>query len=624
MCGIAAIIQRAPSGPRETIDRMARRLDHRGPDAVHSIHLGGCDLGHTRLSIIDLAGGHQPMADDSQRFWIIFNGEIYNYRELRRTLESHGWTFRTNSDTEVLLRAYQKWGEDCASHLNGQFAFVVWDTVERKAMAARDRMGEKPLYWATTPDGTVILASEIKSLLASGLVSPRIDRLSIDAYLSLGYVPPDRTIYENVHTLDPGGAMTWHDGRVRRWKYWEPVYSAGGRVDAAEAIEEIRRLVAQAVKRQMVADVPVGAFLSGGLDSSTIVALMTEHARQPVATFSVGFGDLVNELPYARAVAEAYKTNHHELQMDIPLDEMLVRMAEVYDEPFGDSSNIPTYLMSGFAARTVKVALAGDGGDEIFGGYSWYIHLLRGAPDGPEASLAARRLRAFVLRAMAKVGAPVAHRRDAAVRACSGMVRQYPELWDRHLAWATLVNRDRSALWGGQPPGALGALREQFLPGPNVRGMDRASDFDVRCYLPGDILVKVDRAAMAHSLEVRAPFLDVDLVQFVLGLPWQLRFKGGQLKPLLKEACGSLWPPELRNREKQGFGGPITHWIRRPEVVHLLRRVTAPDSPLMALLPGAAAAVSLDLPELTWEEAQFRWSILCLGLWLENHSGSLS
>lgn len=624
MCGIAAIIKPAGPPPDGTIDRMARRLDHRGPDAMGSIHLDGCDLGHTRLSIIDLAGGQQPMPDDTRRFWVVFNGEIYNYRELRRRLESHGWTFRTQSDTEVLLRAYQQWGENCAQHLNGQFAFVVWDTVERKAMAARDRMGEKPLYWMSTSDGGVVVASEIKSLLASGLARPKIDPLAIDAYLSLAYIPPDRTVYENIHTLEPGGAITWHDGKMRQWRYWEPTYSTDSSIDSAEAVEEIRRLVARAVKRQMVADVPVGAFLSGGLDSSTIVALMTEHTHQPVTTFSVGFGDLVNELPYARAVAEAYKTNHHELQMDIALDEMLQRMADVYDEPFADSSNIPTYLMSGFAARTVKVALAGDGGDEIFGGYSWYVHLLRGAPDGPRASLAARRLQAYLLRVMAKLGAPVADRRDAAVRACSPMVRQYPELWDRHLAWATLVNRDRSALWGGRPPGAGRTLRERFFPGSHVRGMDRATDFDVRCYLPGDILVKVDRAAMAHSLEVRAPFLDVDLVEFVLGLPWQLRFKGGELKPLLKEACGNLWPPELRQREKQGFGGPITHWVRRPEVVHLMRRVTAPDSPLMSLLPGAAAAVSLDLPELTWEEAQFRWSILCLGLWLERHSDGLS
>ena len=623
MCGIAAIIKQAGPPPEGVIDRMARRLDHRGPDATSSIHLGGCDLGHTRLSIIDLSGGSQPMPDNTRRFWVVFNGEIYNYRELRGTLESHGWSFRTQSDTEVLLRAYQQWGEECASHLNGQFAFVVWDAVERKAMAARDRMGEKPFYWTTASDGTIVVASEIKSLLVSGLVNPRIDRVAIDCYLALGYVPPDRTVYANVHTLEPGGAMAWHDGHLRRWKYWEPTYSTNRSVDSVEVVEEVRRLVAQAVKRQMVADVPVGAFLSGGLDSSTIVALMTEHTKQPVNTFSVGFGDLVNELPYARAVAGTYGTNHHELQMDIALDEMLLRMAQVYDEPFADSSNIPTYLMSGFAARTVKVALAGDGGDEIFGGYSWYVHLLRGAPDGPEASLAARQLKAVVLRAMAKIGAPVAGQRDAAVRACSPAVRQHPELWDRHVAWATLMSRERSMLWGGHAPGANRALREAFFPASSVRGMDRATDFDVRCYLAGDILVKVDRAAMAHSLEVRAPFLDVDLVQFVLGLPWQLRFKGGQLKPLLKESCGNLWPQELHGREKQGFGGPITHWIRRPEVVHLIRRVTAPGSPLLHLLPGAATALSVELPELTWTEAQFRWSLLCLGLWLEHHTDAL-
>jgi len=377
MCGIAAIINPAGEKRDGVIDRMARRLDHRGPDAVRSIRLAGCDLGHTRLSIIDLAGGSQPMADEIARCWVVFNGEIFNYRELRQTLESLGWKFRTQSDTEVLLRAYQQYGQDCAKHLNGQFAFVVWDTVERKAMAARDRMGEKPLYWAKTAAGDLIFASEIKSLLVSGLVAPRIDRTAVDAYLALAYVPPDRTVYENIHTLAPGGAMAWHNGTLRQWKYWEPAYSTNPSVSAGEAVEEIRRLVAQAVKRQMVADVPVGAFLSGGLDSSTVVALMTEHARQPVTTFSVGFGDLINELPYARAVADVYKTNHHELQMNIALDEMLLRMAEVYDEPFADSSNIPTYLMCGFARRTVKVALAGDGGDEVFGGYSWYTHLLR-------------------------------------------------------------------------------------------------------------------------------------------------------------------------------------------------------------------------------------------------------
>ena len=623
MCGIAAIINSAGAPRDGVIDRMARRLDHRGPDAIRSIRLSGCDLGHTRLSIIDLSGGSQPMADETERFWIVFNGEIYNYRELYGQLEALGWKFRTRSDTEVLLRAYQQWGEDCPKHLNGQFAFVIWDTTQQKAMAARDRMGEKPLYWAKGSKGDLVFASEIKSLLVSGLVEPRVDRIAIDGYLGLSYIPPDRTVYENIHTLDPAGAMTWEKGQIRRWRFWEPRYSVHSQIDGQEAIEEVRRLVAQAVKRQMVADVPVGAFLSGGLDSSTVVALMTEHTNQPVTTFSVGFGDLVNELPYARAVAHAYRTNHHELQMDIALDDMLEQMALVYDEPFADSSNIPTYLMCSFATRTVKVALAGDGGDEVFGGYTWYVHLLRNGPDGPDSSLALRRLKALSWRALAKMGLPVSEQRDAAYRACSALVVRYPDLWERHLAWATLLLRDRTSLWGGRPPEGQRIVRENFYPPPGVRGMDRATDFDVRCYLPGDILVKVDRAAMAHSLEVRAPFLDVDLAEFVLGLPWQIRFKGGELKPLLKEACGSLWPRELAGRGKQGFGGPISHWVRRPEVAHLIARVTDPSSPLVALLPGAPNALKDCGAELSWEEAQFRWSILCLGLWLEKRTDFL-
>jgi asparagine synthase (glutamine-hydrolysing) len=279
--------------------------------------------------------------------------------------------------------------------------------------------------------------------------------------------------------------------------------------------------------------------------------------------------------------------------------------------------------MCGFARRSVKVALAGDGGDEIFGGYAWYLHLLRNGPDGPDSSLAVRKLRAYALQAMAKTGLPVHAQRDAAVNASSGEVLEYPDLWERHWAWATFFKRDRSALWGANAPDGEGIFRQSFTPSENVRGMDRATDLDLRCYLPGDILVKVDRAAMAHGLEVRAPFLDVELAQFILGLPWQTRFKDGRLKPLLREACSPLWPEQLKSRQKQGFGGPIANWIGRPEVVHLIRRVTATGSPLLGLLPGAAAILANNDANLPWEEAQFRWSLLCLGLWLESHTDAL-
>jgi asparagine synthase (glutamine-hydrolysing) len=344
-------------------------------------------------------------------------------------------------------------------------------------------------------------------------------------------------------------------------------------------------LIERAVERQTAADVPVGAFLSGGLDSSTIVAVMSRRGGDPVKTFSVGFGDLINELPFARDAAAACGTDHHEMEMDIDVAAMLERMTDAYDEPFGDSSNIPTFLVAEYARRSVKVVLTGDGGDEIFGGYDWYRPLLDGAAD------------------------------DAA---------KSPDPWDRHVAGASALTSDRSALWGGpasQPPAAA-AVRDRYIPSDSIAGIDRATSFDVACYLPGDILAKVDRAAMAHGLETRSPFLDVDLAEFVLGLPSRLRFAGGgagKLKHLLRQACQDLWPASVRGRGKQGFGAPVRHWLARPDVDALWRRVTAAASPLAALLPGVRAQAVLEQLR-----PQRKWTLLCLGLWLERRSQCLA
>ena len=284
MCGIAAVVKPRESSTESVIDRMTHCLAHRGPDAGGTANAQGAWLGHRRLSVIDISGGAQPMADPTERFWIIFNGEIYNFQILRASLETEGYKFRTQSDTEVLLQAYLAYGEGVLNRLNGQFAFAIWDRKEKRLFAARDRMGEKPLYWAATPAGELLVASEIKSLLASGLIQPKLDRSAVDAFLTLLYVPPDRTIYENIHTLRPAHAMEWRDGTVREWCYWQPKYSNDAIHDPREAVEELKRLIEQAIHRQMVADVPVGAFLSGGLDSSTIVALMTRRSSKPVQT----------------------------------------------------------------------------------------------------------------------------------------------------------------------------------------------------------------------------------------------------------------------------------------------------------------------------------------------------
>lgn len=621
MCGISAIVSDSLEIPCESIGLMTERLRHRGPDAQDCTKLPGCHLGHTRLSIIDLAGGAQPMTEETKQYWIVFNGEIYNYRELRMDLEKQGWCFRTQSDTEVLLRAYQQYKDKALSHLNGQFAFVIWDQVKRRLFAARDRLGEKPLYWACSDEGHFLLASEIKALIASGLIKPRIDKVSVDAYLALLYVPPDRTIYENINTLPSGHALSWHDGQWQQWRYWKPTYSHQRISDPHEAIERLHFLIAQSVKRQMVADVPVGAFLSGGLDSTTVVALMSRQANQPVRTFSVGFDNLIDELPYARSVAQTYHTDHYEIQMDIPVGEMLERMAEVYDEPFADSSNIPTYLMAEFARRHVKVVLTGDGGDEVFGGYEWYLPLLVDNTIRVSAiSVAILQLTSLVWRALTKAGLPFCSQRDAALYSYSIAFNRhhYPDIWERHIAFVTELKADRSALWNWKSPqGTEAVIRKVYSPDPYMEGMDRVTDFDMRCYLPGDILVKVDRAAMAHGLETRAPFLDVELLEFVLGLPWHFRFQGGTLKYLLRKTCSNLWPEMVQKRSKQGFGAPIWSWVLSPDVQSLLRRVCASKSPLTTLLPGVPSAVNRLSP-------QQLWTILCLGLWLEKRPECLN
>jgi asparagine synthase (glutamine-hydrolysing) len=603
MCGFAAII--GSDLPQDAISSMVAALRHRGPDAQGIVELDGCAFGHARLSIIDIAGGGQPMVDAMGRYWITFNGEIYNFRELRSELEMRGCRFRTRSDTETILEGYRIFGKALPTKLNGQFAFAIWDTETRHLFAARDRMGEKPFYLATAPSGQLILASEIKAIIASRLLRPRIDRDALNAYLGLLYVPPDRSIFEEIRPLRPGHYLTWSAASgITEVRYWNPCYSTLS-IHHEEAVAETQRLLTQAVRRQAVADVPLGAFVSGGLDSSTIVALLSEAATGPVQTFSAGFGSLIDELPYARAVADKYKTEHHELQVDFEVGPMLERMAEVYDEPFADSSNIPTYLIAEFARKHVTVVLTGDGGDELFGGYEWYLRLFEKHDEVSPPAIAARWAAMIVARGMARARLLPPARRDFVVARWDRASPRNPDPWARHV---------RSVLL--QPANANRADLERYRPDASVSGLDRAVDFDVRCYLPGDILVKVDRASMAHGLESRAPFLDVELVEFVLGLPAQLRFADGIGKKLLSDAFADRWPSIVRGRKKQGFGGPVAAWLERPDVRALIDRVSKRGAPLSALLPRVVDRFSVLGPHE-------RWALLGLGLWLERREAWL-
>ena len=616
MCGIALIADVAATLPREgAVAAMTGALRHRGPDGSGIKVLPGCTLGHTRLAIIDLAGGAQPMGEESGRYWITFNGEIFNYRELRRELEAEGFVFRTGSDTEVILQCYRRHGASTPSRLNGQFAFAIWDSQERTLFAARDRLGEKPLYFAVLDDGALVAASEIRALVASALCKPKLSQAALEDYLCLGYVPPDRTIYDNVHVLPPGHSLQFNAGKLTQQRYWEPPPSSPGKLSWQDTIAEARHLLGQAVKRQMVADVPVGAFLSGGLDSSTIVAFMAEAAPGRVKTFSVGFGALINELPYAKAVAQRYDTEHHEIQMDMNVPEMLQRMVEVYDEPLADSANIPTYLIAGFARQHVKVALGGEGGDELFGGYWWHQSLMdeEKAPSSTSGMMGARAA-LWCSRLARRAGLSQDFESRAARRYIGSLARrEVPDAWDRcvrrHLA---------------PPPGEFGCteatadrLASMFRPGSMRQGFDRVTNFDLSVYLAGDILPKADRASMAQGLEVRSPFLDADLLNFMLALPWRLRLEGGQgSKPLLRAAAEDLWPESVKTRSKQGFGAPVASWVMEPGVVDLARGAVSVASPLEHCLPGVSKVYE-------HSTAQQKWTLVCLGLWMRHHSETL-
>jgi len=614
MCGIVALVADNAPPAAGAVERATRRLAHRGPDGEAFARFPEAHLGHRRLAVIDLVTGDQPMHDAAGRRCIVFNGEIYNYRELRLELEGLGHAFRTASDTEVVLTAVAQWGAGAAARLRGMFAFAVWDGVERTLLAARDRFGEKPLYTALLDDGTFAVASELPALLATEGIRPVIDPEAVDLYLNLLYVPPDRTIFKNVSVLPPAHTLVWSHGRVAIARYAAPRLSEGKITDPRDAALEARRLIEAAVSSQRVADVPLGAFLSGGLDSTTIVACLARGSDRPVTTFSVGFTDFVNELPYAAEVAALYGTEHHALEATTDVGEILDRLVDVYGEPFADSSAVPTYQICEYARRFVTVALSGDGGDEIFGGYGTYAMLIDDerlqAKDRRFAAMAVARLAAKALMALGLAPswageANQAYRRLRAIRA-------HPDPWVRHVRASTFVTDQTAALWG-RPAGAgpETALRPSFATEGTHGALDTAVGFDLACYLPGDILVKVDRAAMAHGLETRAPFLDADLAEFVLGLPASIRFAGGELKSLLRRACSDLWTESVRARGKQGFGGPVPGWLARPDVASRMARVLRGNGPLCALLPG--------LRDARPRNPRLQWAVLQLGLWLDRH-----
>lgn len=572
MCGIAGCVNFDQASVSETLIRaMCDAIAHRGPDD-HGIYARGpVGLGNRRLSIIDLAGGHQPISNEDGKIWIVFNGEIYNFLELREALQKKGHLFKTRSDTEVIVHLYEEHGVECLQYLNGMFAFALWDESRRCLFLARDRLGEKPLVYSLRPDG-LTFASEIQAVLCDPAVPRELDLQALDLYLALLYIPAPWTIFKAIRKLPPAHYLVCEDGQTRIERYWQADFGRKTALTMEEAAKAVRELLADSVRRRLISDVPLGAFLSGGIDSSTIVALMSQVSPEPVRTFSVGFegNDLQNdELPYARLVAARYGTRHQELWVRPRMADALPKLVRHYGEPFGDGSALPTYYISQAARQHVTVVLTGDGGDELFGGYGWYqrfvaFNLFRALHETWRDSL--HRSRGYLR----------SHNPWHSLGAIKGAVA-----WSSRLAQ---MARDPIVRFGQQIAYFHGDLRRRVYA-PEVwqalrkfnplqvyyerngqsddwEPLDRIFYLDHTTYLPDDILTKVDIASMACSLETRPPFLDHRLVELAASLPASAKVSNGQTKVLLRQIVADLLPPEILQRPKVGFGLPMRRWMQ--------------------------------------------------------------
>jgi asparagine synthase (glutamine-hydrolysing) len=567
MCGIAGFADTARFDPvtaaRSDADfalvhRMCEVIRHRGPDD-EGIHVeAGVGLGMRRLSIIDLSTGNQPIHNENRSIWLVFNGEIYNYRELRAELEAAGHAFYTSSDTETIVHAYEEWGEGAFSRLRGMFGIALWDRPRRTLLLARDRAGIKPLHY-TEHGGRLYFGSEIKSLLAAGAVDRAIDLEALDHYLSFLYAPRDRSLFKGVRKLPPGHFLRWQDGRAQITKYWEISAAEPFRGSADDAARALRGVLADAVRSHMVSDVPLGAFLSGGVDSSIVVGLMAEASDQPVQTFSIGFDEpQFDELEHARKVAQHFGTEHHEFVVRPDGLSILDRLVGHFDEPFADSSAIPTWYVSEIARRHVTVVLSGDGGDELFGGYDRYLPHPRVAQFDSLPVPGARAI-AGALWPVLPHGARgknfLRHvSRDDNGRYLDSVAFFQPD--EKDALYAPDVRRALSR-WSAEE--ALGAQFTRFAALPAHSRMMR---FDFETYLPEDVLTKVDRMSMAHSIESRVPLLDNEVIDFAATLPSHFKIANGRRKHVLKEAVRTLLPAGIVDRKKQGFGVPLGVWFR--------------------------------------------------------------
>ena len=564
MCGIAGVVSatRESNITEALVHHMCEQIVYRGPDDEGLYVADGAGLGMRRLSIIDLSGGHQPVFNEDRSAWVVFNGEIYNFPELRPELESRGHRFYTHTDTEVIIHLYEEMGADCVQKLRGMFALAIYDKTKRKLTLARDRLGKKPLHYALH-NGNLYFASEIKSILAIAPELAVVNSQGLLEYLYYGYVPDPITAFTGIHKLPPGHLLEFQDGKIRIRQYWDlPEYNTHSPRNEEECLEELEQRLLEATKIRLISDVPLGAFLSGGTDSSTIVALMARASSRPVKTFSIGFKkDDFNEAHYARIVANKFGADHREMILEPDVVQTVEHLTSSLEEPFGDSSMLPTYYVSQMARQHVTVALSGDGGDEIFGGYDRYrIHADRRIFEYIPA-WARKFYRDQVLPRLPK---------NMRGRNFSYNVSlPWQERYVDHLSFLPSFERDtpllshdfRQILNRSDDPGNV--LRRYFAQAPAKNPVDQLLYVDTKTNMVGDILTKVDRMSMLNSLEVRVPILDHLFVEWVTGLPPQWKLRGNQQKYILRKLAERVGVPrEALYRQKQGFTLPLVHWMR--------------------------------------------------------------
>jgi asparagine synthase (glutamine-hydrolysing) len=627
MCGISGVVyhdRHRTVSPTE-LRSMCDTLIHRGPDDQGMVVDGNIGLGMRRLKVIDLVTGDQPISNEDGRIWIVFNGEIYNYPELRKALEQKGHTFSTHTDTETIVHAYEEYGEDCVNQLNGMFAFAIWDGRCRKLLLARDRLGIKPLYYFVN-DRCLIFGSELKALLQHPEVPRAIDLEALDRFLTCEYIPAPRSIFQDIHKLLPGHILMLQEGHAAIRQYWDLRFHTVEEPEA-ELGDALYDLLQDAVRMRLVSDVPLGALLSGGIDSSSIVCLMSEIMDQPVQTFCIGFDDpSYNESTYARRVAAHFGTEHHELTIQPDVVTLVEGLVRYLDEPLADVSVFPTYLVSQLARRQVTVVLSGDGGDELFAGYDWYIaaqmaRYYRHLPAAVRTGWLPRLLDCM----------PPTARKKGLVNKLKRFVEgaRLPAAlqhfcWNIFMSEATkrhLYTEDLQRLVA--PVEAYADFIAYLLAAEAADPLWQQQYADIKTFLVDDILVKVDRMSMANSLEVRTPFLDYRVVEFAAGLPSHLKLRGWHTKYVLKQCMATRLPGEILTRRKEGFSIPMKNWLRQ-ELSPLMQDVLSPARLKREGLFNPAYVDKLKAEHLqgTANHSHQLWSLMMFEIWREAYLDS--